>query len=432
MSKKLFFLSILGLSLSANAQTWVQDSAVMSPTYRNDVFYSMKNGFVKASGNLSWNLAFSLLHAAPPTDVLKSTTIRMNGGRGTEVYKVTNGAAADFLTFDTTNWKQFAKVYDSDKVWKEGGLNSTRGMSPFDFGWGDYKVATYNVLGDSCYIIKLGNGQVKKLIIDTLVYDSMFVFRYADLDNQNLKTVQLMKNNYNGKDFVYYSLGNDSIQDREPARTSWDILFTRYQTHIVAPGLDTFYSVMGVLANGGIECAKAKGVNTDTSWHWNSTFNKDINVIGWDWKNAPQGPPPATWTLVDSLAYFVKDASGDIYKLVFTKFGGALNGVSEFKKVKYTTNGIGFSQAEAPFSFGLFPNPANDFVNLVYSPNTKPAATTIRICNMNGKVLATTNFMPSTGLRQELINTSNFANGMYVISIESNGFNIQGRFIVAR
>ena len=50
-----------------------------------------------------------------------------------------------------------------------------------------------------------------------------YEFKHADLDGSNLVSTSVPASNYSNKRFVYYSIDQNLIIDREPALSSWDI-----------------------------------------------------------------------------------------------------------------------------------------------------------------------------------------------------------------
>ena len=76
-------------------------------------------------------------------------------------------------------------------------------------------------------------------------------------------------------------IDNQSIFDREPNKNNWDLTFTKYITDYPFQGSFVPYSVTGVLANIGVEVARAENVTSPSSYtnFNNHTFNTAINSI---------------------------------------------------------------------------------------------------------------------------------------------------------
>ena len=87
---------------------------------------------------------------------------------------------------------------------------------------------THNIVGDSLYVIKTEDGSFKKLwIVDKMSADNIYNIRFADLDGSNQVDQSIDVKPFISKNFIYYSITNDELLDREPSE-SWDILFTKY------------------------------------------------------------------------------------------------------------------------------------------------------------------------------------------------------------
>ncbi len=227
-------------------------------------------------------------------------------------------AAAQVDTSGYSGWKQ---MYNSTASWEEGAF-STHATGHPDYGWGIYNSLTHDVMGDSIFIIKLLDGNFKKLwIVQKKSMQMRYIFRYADVDGSNEQEVDLSMGNYSNKLFVNYSLSGDSIANIQPQSTSWDLLLTKFNH----PGMG-YYVVTGFLANEDVsisvfnapDSATAAGATiADTT-----EFTDSIAAIGNSWYEL-QG---MSIVPLDTLAYFIKLASGDIYKLQFTYFESGMSG----------------------------------------------------------------------------------------------------------
>ena len=158
MMKKIFSLLILFVAFSFKG--FSQSHTVnLQPSYSNQSFFSLENGEVSNITNTDWDLAFSTF--------TMSSSIRINGGMGTELYSYPLGDTTDWNTFNSSNISNWQPIHNSDTNWFIGAFdkNST---SMFDMGWGVYNMVTHFVTGDSLYAIKTVNGDWKKLWIEKL------------------------------------------------------------------------------------------------------------------------------------------------------------------------------------------------------------------------------------------------------------------------
>ena len=127
------------------------------------------------------------------------------------------------------------------------------------------------------------------------------------------------------KNFGYFSIQNNTAINREPNYNTWDLSFAQYL--VTAP---ITYKVAGVLQNDSIFSAKAYPVDVNTVSASSYSMHSNMNVIGFDWKSYDFSTN--VWTIADSLVYFVKNRQGQIWKMIFTDFGGAANGNYYFIK----------------------------------------------------------------------------------------------------
>jgi hypothetical protein len=206
------------------------------------------------------------------------------------------------------------------------------------------------------------------------------------------------------KNFVYYNLGSETIVDREPASTTWDLYFHQYPSFDYDPP----YTVAGIFHNAGVQVAQAYPVNDPATYDdWASqTFSEDINTIGYDWKTFGMG-----WTITDSTVYFVADKAGEIWKVIFTGFGGSANGKYMFSKEKVSEAGIEENELFA----AIYPNPSNNAATVML--NNAPNAE-IMVFDLAGKLVATQK-ADAAALTAVTVNTADLSNGAYQLVVVS-------------
>ena len=425
--KKILILSSILFTTLVNAQILKVDTVVMGPGYINDVYYNVFNAQKQEVTNTDWHLAFSTQN--------RSASIRINSGRGVKLYRVPNADITAFATFDTTNWKSFPELHDMNFNWNRDAFTSTApGFSnPFDFGWGDYNQTSKHVVGDSLYIIVLPGGVVKKLAIDTLLYDSVFTFRYANIDNSDMKYGSVNRANYKNKLFIYQSLLSDLVLDKEPVDSTWQLKFTRY-TELVPTGPGTFdwYPVIGALSNRAVEVVKASGVDTNAPFNPSMVFKKETNALGSDWKTFDNGTN--AWVLEDSLVYFIRmnrkntADSMVIAKIVFTGFGGAANGNIILNGGAMNT---GLNSFTSNFTaLGVYPNPAKTNANIIFNSIINDNNAAMIVYNMNGQQVFNNQVVVKNGINTLGLNTENIHSGLYIVKIETNTGSVSFKLII--
>lgn len=374
-------------------------------SYANDVFYSFENGSVKTVSRTNWDLAFSTNNF--------SVSILTNNASGTELYTYTSGDTSDWSNVDTSsiNWNL---MYNSIETFDEGAFTMNATGHP-DYGWGIYNMGSHNVVGDSIFIIKTVSGDYKKIWIEQRdAVNNMWYFKYANLDGSSSQSVTLDASLYDTKNFVYYSLDTDSIKDREPASSDWDLLFTKYYDYNIP------YNVTGVLSNEShvlMEEVSQSGLNQATYNTYNeANMSTNISIVGSDWKSFNM--TSFTYDISDSTVFFAKsyNANGDsVYtKFYFTAFSGSSTGEYTFEQETLLHSNI--NDVNNDVSLSIYPNPANGIVNINsdYTENSD-----IQIFNISGSLIKSLNNRKLNNLK---INLSDLPSGSYLIKIKNNEF----------
>lgn len=405
------FLAAAAFSTAAFAQNPVTDSIQSGPNYANEVYYSLKDGKVKEAPASEWQLAFSIGNF---NVAVRTNSAATNGG--VTLYEMPGTDTTKWTTFDTTGLSTWATPANSDIDWQIGALNQS-GNELSDYGWGEYNSSDHVIYGHRLYLAVVKSGS-------TMLYKKLWVVnkkmgtwnvRFANLDGSEQNEVSIASSTYSTKNFVYLSLVNGTVIDREPAKDAWDFILTRYVGDI---GGGTFYPVYGILTNAGIKTAEVRGKEeTTTTLSDSGSFSSNISVIGSDWKNMMLNG------VTDSLSFFVKDIDGDFWKLVFTYIesgstSSGKNGKVIFNKTNVTPTPTGIATIGNDVKgFAVYPNPANDVVNVLF--DVEQANSTISISDLSGRTLFTQN-VNGTGFQNTTVNLSSFAKGIYLVSV-TNG-----------
>ena len=321
-----------------NEPTVASETLTMGAGYANEIYYSLDNGTLKTDARSSWDIA---LHTN-----LFSSTIITNDGAGVQLYaykKLVDSTAWN-TAVDTTGLSHGNILYNSDTTWTFGAFERTAQGFP-DYGWGTYNTNNHDIIGTELFIIKLANNQAKKILI-TRKYATLNKYRiwFANIDGSGEQKLTLDCSPYTTKNFVYFSFTNNALVDLEPAGDQWDFLVTKYiQMVPYGPGVIIPYPVVGVLTNSmrlsimgnisytGVTTARVAHVGVGTTDFSKASFLTNISAIGYDWKAYNQ--TTNTYTVQDSLVYFIKRPNQSVYKIVFTGFDSA-NGVVRFNKTK--------------------------------------------------------------------------------------------------
>ncbi len=408
-----FFLS---LTILFCVQTNAQNNQIsLSPSYANQSFYSLQNGEVLNSTNNDWDIAFH-------TDIF-SSTIRINDGQGVELftYPLGDTSAWNSINASTPNILT-SPMYNSDTSWNLGAFERNQTSAMMDYGWGVYNVMTHYIVGDSLYLIKTVNDNWKKLWLEKKV-NGTYEFKHADLDGSNLVSTSVPASNYSNKRFVYYSIDQNLIIDREPALSSWDITFTKY----ITPVQGIPYGVTGVLNNVGIKVADADNIPSPSIYtNYNAhNFYQEINTVGYDWKTFDMSS--FSYILDNDRCFFIKDYNQNVWRIIFTQFEGTSTGNIEFNIESLSATSVSNIQNTAN-SLNIYPNPSNSQdITLIYEIAEKEGS--LNIYDLSGREVFSS-IIIGNSLRTQKIPSNYFEKGMYIVSITFNNTIITDRLIV--
>ncbi len=410
MKKTLFILLLISMATPyiATAQVDARSGATVGistgENYVNEVYFKLGNTEGHSVPLNEWDIAFctELMHAS----------ILTNSGTKVMLYTYSNGTIDDFASVDTTGM-EWTPMYNSITDWKDGAFNRNRNTNnQFDFGWGTYDMTSHNVVGDSLFIIKLGDNDYRKIaIVQKNGMQNQWVFKYANLDGSNevTETINAGDDSYANLSFIHYSLKNENIVMHEND-SDWHLLFTRYYDYNIP------YYVSGVLSNQGVDVQEVRQSGLD-QMHFNqydeNNFGSDISTIGSDWKSFDM--TTYQYTICDTVVYFLrKGADGDVWKVFFKGFGGSENG--EYVFIQQNISASGIENSEMAFA-SIYPNPATDNINIIYDINGKA---NLSIFDINGKLVYSEIINHSSNLNKHMVNVSNLSLGTYQILIRNN------------
>lgn len=380
-------------------------SISIQPGYTNQSFYSLSNGELVNTSNTNWDIAFQLRGM--------KASILINSKNNVRLWKANKSISqwSSMTVADTTGIlsNPVYELFNSDTSWDFGAFNRTNDASNvFDLGWGVYDFISHAVTGDSVFFIKIGASDFRKIQIESLI-GGTYSFRWANLDGSNEISTTLSKANYAGKYFVYFSMVNNVAIDREPLFNTWDLTFCQYQA--IFP---VSYKVVGVLSNDSVLMAKAYPVDVNTASASGLAFEEEINTIGYDWKSFDLGTN--SWIIADSLVYFVADRQGNIWKMIFTGFGGASTGVYNFEKGPAATTGL--LENSSIRTFGIYPNPARDHARLILD-NPLSGDAQLMLIDQSGRVTRSEEIRLSSGLQSIDLSLEGCKPGLYQVVIQS-------------
>ncbi len=409
----LFFLCAAGL---VNAQGWITDSVIIGPGYANRGFYSLETGNV---GSVPFNTRDWLIDVS----AVYTASIRINGGFSAQLYKYTAGDTSDWASLDTAGLgagNGWARARDDRESYAPSAFEYGETGHP-NYGWGDYNQATNVITGNSLFVYKtVGNGspnsaQWKKIWIkDLTAFPREFHILAANLDGSGSQNITISKDGISDKTFIYYSFASGQVFNDEPVASSFDLVFTKFEDEYVFSGGTSIQAVTGVEAQKGVKVAKAQGIPEDDAVYSDYTLQEDIYGIGHDWKFLNSS---FQFAIYDSLSYFIQDLPGNIWQIRFTGFVGSSQGKFVFQKRKVAFASL--NDNETIGAWNVFPNPASDIVNVVFSSDAQEEAV-FSLMDLNGRTVYSQTLTAQPGINQLQVDTENLpASGMYVAMIKT-------------
>lgn len=325
--KKLLILPVLALILvhckddETPVVSFIADTITidMGTSFANDIYVSLEEGIVSERPRAEWDLAFETF--------AQGHAILFNETKGNSLCMYPNGGIHSWETIDTAGIPMIPLHNSTESLYKGAFNANALGNLPMggglDVGWGvyDYADASHNIEGDSLFLIKFANGTVKKFMVSKRLGSNQdYVIKHNDVDGVSGETIvdSIKTNDYTGKNFVYYSFDDNDQLDREPLKSEWDIVFTKFYNPLA------FRSVMGVLVNQeqyfesynfairGILAASVSGspvsISLDTL-----TFGSSYAGIGSDFWTIDHGT--FQYGLADKTFYLKKGEA--VYRLKF-------------------------------------------------------------------------------------------------------------------
>lgn len=325
-----FFIAAIGLLLASCEKKDIPvtlpekgkaftDRVDMGEDYSDQVFYDFDKGQISLISPVnSWDLAFE---ASPA-----GFHIFMNGGKDMWVYN--------------THETDINAVTTPPQIKSNGWAYDEPCGLPDSTGVGDWT----KVNPKEVYIVKLNTAYFQDTFKKIVIVDysaSSYKMMYSDLRSNDVQTITIPKDDkYNYSYFCFDDGGK--ITYPEPAKDSWDIVFTRYR-HIYHELKNFPYIVTGVLLNPYKTTAAPDSISgfdaISTEKITSYTFSNFRNTIGYDWKSFPisaaqAGATGGKYTVNKNKVYVLKTQRGQFWKLHFLDFYNS-NGVKGSPTFEY-------------------------------------------------------------------------------------------------
>lgn len=431
MKTKLLLTSLFALSVQqtvlaqtdANGYTTVNMS--MGASYQNRVFFDLSANNVLSQPANSWDIAF---YRASATNF----GTRVNDAYDIKVYQA-SANPADWNSITSNNIATYgAPLFNLDNTTsiQEGAFEQGSAA----YGWGAYNPANHHIEGKVIFIMQYASGASVKFMIED--YYGGYTFKYAkwntatsSWDATQTKTVA------NGSDDAYFNYFSfttgEKVPNLEPARASWDIMFTRYYTdyaYVDPQGNPQTmkYRMAGVIQNPNITVAKVRPETQETAVSTipaANAFSSNITAIGHSWK-------PTSGVYNDAV-YYIKQGS-DYYRLYFISNEGMQTGNMYFKYKKITAT-LGITEVSKKASFGIYPNPtaADKKVTVLFDVKEKADNKgSIEVYDLTGKKVHSAELTNQAGLYKQDLNLSHLTAGNYLVKITFGGSTETKKLIV--
>ena len=406
---KFSFSLVVSILIFFNVKSQETIEFSMGGGYAFDIFYSLNNGITGYADRTNWELAFS-------TDP-SHNNIRINSGGGVTLFKVSENLD-DWTQIESTSSTDI-QLRNSHDDWSMGAFvsDATGGVN---YGWGNYNPNNNTTEGNSIYIINYGSVS-KKLIINSSI-NGLFNISIANLDGSNEENFELNTADYINKKFIYYSLINMEVLDREPDIDNWDVVFTKYEADLNKSNNDDelFYIVTGALTNNNkvYEYDGFLDVNPEIDFIVEEASD-DVNTIGWDWKQYSGGG----YSIINNRSYFIFNSEfTSLYKLVFQTFSGGSSGNCSFLIEDLAFQPIQIFEAD-DVSLEIYPNPSSGYFKIHSSLNSSR----IMIKDLSGRVVFNQLYDQDMN-----IDLTHFTDGLYFVILENNNIYINKKIIIQR
>ncbi|MCH2022536.1 MAG: T9SS type A sorting domain-containing protein [Saprospiraceae bacterium] len=387
----------------------------MGSSYSNGQFYNLNTDITTSFQHSNWDIAFSV-HGTTDAGIFINEGASYSG-TPPKLYLIPNKTFNDNITNNDLG----DELKNAEIDWSNGAFNSIKvSTNPFDYGWGAYNMTNHSISGTALFAIELSSGSYKKIIVDSLI-NGTYYFQYADFDNSNLQQKTISKSNFTNQTLAYFSFATNNTVNIEPA-TGWDWLLTRYETLIDYNGTPTPYNVGGIITNKDVEVVMADNINPATVDPANyTTSNDNLTLIGHDWKDYSFG---AGWIVDTDRVYFVKTTDNTLYKIQFIDFQGSSTGTGTFQKTNLGTVSpiIELNNVSPIASYNVFPNPANNILNLTFELKDYTSKIEIKISDILGRTHINQEITGKNGLNGIEININDLIPGNYILTFQSNDF----------
>ena len=419
MKKIATILSAVCLTTAISAQTIQQIST--GAGYQKQSFINLSAGTQKQVTNTTWDIAFTV-YGSQDAGVFINESSGSSMGSPLPLIEIYDALSDNFSEQPDPAFLTDFQLLNTEKSWAYGAFNERRNPDDtLDLGWGVLDPQTGEVSGSSVYVLKLRNGEYRKIRIESLA-GGVYTFRYANLDGTNelLKTIN--KADHAGKTLAYFSLETGATVNVEPSTGGFDLIYCRYVTLLLDPGTLEYipYYVTGVLSGPGAKVAEADGVDPLTVAYadYQDSLHTELDVIGHDWKFFDL----SAWTVDADRVFFLKTANDRVWKLQFIAFGGSTTGNADLKKTDLGIISAGQDPAAVGLKAAIFPNPVQDQLTVSLDiPAALAQNGQLQVLDLQGRVILNSAVLLKEGFQVVQLPASTLTPGMYLLKLELPG-----------
>lgn len=413
MQKLSTFIAFLATITTVTSQSFQQIST--GTGYNKQSYIKLIDGSQKQISNDAWDLAFTAF-GFQDAGIFINESSGSTQGQNLPLTELYYAKTDDFNASVKLDSIQDQKFLNSEESWNYGALNELRNRTnPFDYGWGLYNPSNNSVKGNKVFIIKLRNGEYRKLIIESLI-GTTYNLKYAKLDGTGEVTKSLNKVTDNkGQKLMYFSFSTNNTVDVLPVG-GFDLMYGRYISLAQDPNgtIVQQYNVTGVLTGPGILTAKATGVNPATVSYndYKDNMSTVTDIIGFDWKTLSG----TSWVIDDKRVFFVKTADNKVWKLRFIDFEGSATGNAVFEKTELGTSSV---SELAGVNTGIFPNPVENELVVSLEVETGAGQLNVNVTDITGKSMVTQYVNGQNRFNALSFDTSEWNKGIYLVRISN-------------
>jgi hypothetical protein len=286
----------------------VTETLAMTQSYKYQVYYSLEDSMATATvDKQSYDLIFENTEAGYRI-LLNTANFMMASASGKYSFEEVNSFAGLDMQFDPSY----------------GNLGETAIGNWMTIDGAD------TLFPAEVYVINRGFDDVgnalgyRKIIFDSLKKDRYY-FRYAMLNSNEFVSAVVSKSP--GQNFSYYSFNTAEQVYPEPAKNSYDLLFTQYTTLLYTNIGEPYpYLVTGVLLNRFQTIAAQDStkpfdeINLEDAL--SQTYSDTLDLIGYDWKDVvgDVSSGAVVYEVKSERTYFIRNQHEFYFKLRFISF----------------------------------------------------------------------------------------------------------------